>query len=449
MPSLRSVNDSEQIEGSPLLSKAQGVESNPSSTVHADRFDMSRFSERKDNEEESSLRIILYVVVVIVIGVGLALLVRSLISNESEPTDTENQVDNEQPEDLTPEPIESANLSISTTMKNDPLDTPSNEELIDSLSLSVGNTNASVDNISISKFTYNRYNTFARVEFEIDGVTLQEELPRIAINYNADRNSLDVVFPSEMQINENLMETIQINDLVTNSVYGANTNTFTLNVSTEFRYLVTPTTQGITIDIRSLDQVEGRLDEEEPEETPDTEEAPDDVTEDTVDEEPQEEPESDNRGGTSTPPSGVRLDNEFSRDKQFVSGGVTGNTITLNETFYEDQGDFFEIAWGEPRVVGEEFTPYASAELVTEEGLPYIKLTIENLERIEFNENGVSQADLSIDLIAANFVRADLESFENGRAEIMIQLKNEADFRLISTETVSGLTQVLALQIRD
>ncbi len=439
MPGLRNANESGSIEGSPLLARAEGnssTESNPQSTVHADRFDMARFTERKENKEESSLRIILYVIVVIIIGVGLALLVRTLISNQSQNEPNENNSENETPTDQNP--VESSNISISTAMKSDPSDAPTNEELVDALSLSVGNSNASVENVSVSRFSYSKFTTFARMNFMIDGVTNEAELPKIAINYDSTRNSLDIVLPSEMEINENLKETIQINDTVSNVTFNANTNTFTVNVASGFKYLVIPTTAGLTVDVKTLEQIEGPSTEEPETEEP-VEEEPETETPETPD--PEEEP--------STPPSGTRLDNEFSRQKQFVSGGVSGNSIVFNETYFSDLGDFFEIAWGRPEFVGTEYTPYATAESVTEDGIPFIRLTIENLESIEFEPSGVFQNNIPVNLVAANFVRADLESFSNGKAVIMIQLKNEADYRLISTTTISGLTQVLALQIRD
>ena len=435
MSNIRNVKKSSRIEDSPLLSKSNNRNEPVHSTVHADRFDMSRFSERKDNDDENSFKIIIYVVVVIIIGVGLALLVRALILNNSESTQKEDNTEQDIKEDQ-PEVIKSPAISINTTMRLDPSDAPANDDLIDALSLSIGNSNANVENASISNLDYSRYNSFVRINFGIEGISKQEELPKIAINYNSDESSLDIVFPSEININQELKEKIEIDDVVSDITYSSNTNTFTISVSSEFKYLVVPTTAGMLVDIKTIQQIERKEDAND-EETP--------LSETEEDLEKEQDP-------TTSSPSlrgNVNLDNEFSANRQSVSGGVTNNTIILSETYFEDQGEYFELAWGQPRVVGEEFTPTTSAELISGSNTPILKLTINNLERFEFESSGISQDNSPINLAGTNFVRADLISFENGTAVVEIQLKNEAEFKLISTTTVSGLTQVLAIQIKD
>ncbi|MCA9381440.1 hypothetical protein KC678_04200 [Candidatus Dojkabacteria bacterium] len=441
MPSLRKNNEPAQMGMSPLAGQTQ--EAQPSapvdnSTIHPDRFDMSRFSERQD-EEESSLRIIIYVVVVIVIGVGLALLVRNLISTESNADTPEPSTDNS-----TIQLGASAPVTIDTATSPDPSDAPANEDLVDSLTLSVGNSSASTDGVSVSSMKYKRYTTYARVDYSFEGVESQADLPKIAINYDNTRNSLEIIFPTSVEMVDELKETIPVNDIVSNIVYNADTNSFTINVSEEFKYLVVPTTGGLTIDIRTVAQIE-RSGEDT---TTDT------TQEDTTTGEPdamQEDTTTDTQTPTqtTTPPSGTKLINDFSQDKQYVSGGAAGNTINLKETFFEDTASYFEIAWGEPNVVGADKTPYTSAELVIEGNVPYIVLTIENLNNFPFNKDGITTNLIPFDMSAANFVRADLESFTNGKAVVKVQLKNKAEFRLVSAETVSGKTQVLSLQIKD
>ncbi|MCA9386576.1 hypothetical protein KC669_00935 [Candidatus Dojkabacteria bacterium] len=439
MPSLRKNNEPAQMGMSPLAGQTADSQEAPvdNSTIHPDRFDMSRFSERQE-EEESSLRIIIYVVVVIVIGVGLALLVRNLISTESnadtpESNDTNNTVELESKSPIT----------IDTVMSSDPSDAPENEELVDSLTLSVGNSNAQTDGVSVSALKYKRYTTYARIDYSLDGVNSQADMPKIAINYDNSRNSLDVVFPSSMEIVQELKETIQVNDIVSNIVYNVDANSFTINVSESFKYTVIPTTGGLTIDIRTMAQIERDVNDTTEEDT--TAEEPDETAQET----PSTETETENQPTTPANPSSVKLTNDFSQSKQYVSGGVTGNVINLKETYFEDTAGYFEIAWGEPNVVGSDKTPYSSAELQMEGNTPYIILTIENLSGFQFNKDGITTNLIPFDMSSANFVRADLESYANGKAIVKIQLKNKADFRLISTETVSGQTQVLALQIKD
>jgi hypothetical protein len=434
MPSLRKKQDPDQIEGSPLLSRVRPegsasdseVGSNPSSgsTVHADRFDMARFSDRKE-EEESSVRIILYVIVVVIIGVGLALLVRTLITQDSG-DDNDNDQETEEPGTT-----EESSISINTVTQPDPADAPSSEDFVNTESLSIGDASATASNAEITKFSYSKFTSFARMRFGLEGIESIEELPRIVFNYSADQNTLDVVLPLEMEINPRLIETpIGIADVVSRVSYSASRNTFTISADETFTYAVTTTASEIIIDVQTETLLNSQTQTEEPDTTGEDPAPPAPTT-------------------TQPPATAQNFDNEFSRETQYVNAGVTGNTITYSETFFEDQGSFFELAWGEPNTAGNEYTPYATAELVTEDGAPYIKLTIENLASMEFEESGLSQANSPIPLDGANFVRADRTSFENGIAVIMIQLKNEADFRLVSTTTVSGQTQVLALQIRD
>lgn len=455
MPNLRKNNEEEGIQGSPLLNRADASandEGTPRSTVHAEKFDMSRFSERKENEEESSLRIIIYVVVVIIIGVGLALLVRNLISQDAgtdDPTTTQ-----ETENDTNTEVQTDTNLSISTTTKADPDDAPLNEDLMDAPSLAVGNSTASVENVILSAFKYDRYTTFARINMAIDGVESQADLPRIAVNYDSTRNSLSVVFPTEMAVDENLTDTIQINDLVSNVTYNVSTNTFTINVASEFKYEILPTTDGLTIDIKTIAQIEGieeTTDETDTtDESTDNEQLPGETDTDTTDPEVTEpettEPE---KPVTTTPPSGQRLENDFSTSKQYVSGGTSAKNLEIREIYFEDAGSYYEVAFGNPRVAGAENTPYTSAELVKENGVNYVKVTIEGLDAFTIGKEIYNENNIPVTTIASNLAGITVESFENGRAILMFELKKEGEFRLVSIPTVSGLTQVVALQIKD
>jgi len=420
-----------KIEESPLLSgssDSRGEGGKMASTVHPERFDMTRFSERRD-EEESSFRIILYVIVVVAIGVGLALLVRYLISNNTESTE-------DTPEDTTEEVEESA-FDINTLTQADSLaeDAPTEADFTTAEETIIGSEEAVASGLNLSAIAFDRYTTFARLEFTLDGVTEATEVPITTINYDASAQEIEVILDADITVDTTLTTTETIAEVVETVSYDGITNTFSIFLSDETPYVATTTATGFRIDLQAEDE---SADEDTTEETPETSE---DETSETETEEPDP-----NR------PTGVSYDNDFGSDKQFITSEVTGNTIAQNTFFYEDAGEYFEFAWGSTNKVGDDYVPNATAEYVTEGGTSYIEVTLDNLSEEAFqnyNITGTNLDNTNLDLSATPFVRVDRVSFEGGTATYRIQVSRQTTFRLFSEPTVDGTTQVIGIQIRD
>lgn len=422
--------DGDTIEGSPLLSRDNGLASSRKSpfhsTINAEKFDMTRFSARQSEEKESSLRIILYLVAVIVVGVGLALFVKSFVLKGEKDEGTPTDQTQEQPEE---ESLKVVTLNIAP--KADDLAIKTTTAFAESESVSVGNATLASTGISLDTFVYNRYTTFAQSIFTFSGLAATKELPQIAVTFNKTSDTVSIKFPTELKLATDLQTENIINDIVTSLKYDITTNTLNIKLREDSAYRVFVDNGRLILDVKTLAQIAKESTASTPTPTPTT---------------PTPAP-------TPTPQAPTtNYDNDFSKEKQFIVSKLTTNSIGFDEIYFTDQYTNFQLAFGMKNNVGENFIPNAEASLVTENGVSYIDVTIKNLSSIVFtSDNIIDQSDSPVNLVAANFVRAELKSFDatSGIAKIRITLKNEATYRILTDTTVSGLTQVFGIEISD
>ncbi|GAB4284583.1 MAG: hypothetical protein Kow0081_1820 [Candidatus Dojkabacteria bacterium] len=432
--------DSKNLEGSPLIKK--GTQESPlHSTIHPERFDMSRFSERRD-EEESSFRIILYVIIVIIIGVGLALLVRFLISKQTEESNENNNTDTEQEAQT----VDSA-VEINSTAKPDPSNSPRDGEYSTQPLVVVGATSASTDGISVSKLTFDSFVTFSRIRLAIDGVSPSATLPQFEIAFSSENKQMKVSIPQGVRIADDIKSNILVNSTLINDIsFNAAENALVINLTRDARYLVDASPSTINLYFKSDALfVEGEnSSSDEPAES-----APDETDINGETNEPTGQNNTNNENNNQKQrPTGINYDNEFSRNKQFVTSNVTSNSIEFTETFFEDAGSFFEIGWGKVGNVGDNYVPNATAELVEEDGIYYIVVEIDNIAKANVSKT-IDQTDIPFSLAGANFVQSVMETNENGKVVFKIELKRAADFKIATVQTPNQDTQVLVVQIKD
>ena len=421
------------IADSPLLSNKQNA---MHSQINPDRFDMNRFSEMREEEyEENSMRIIIYVIVVIVIGVGLAFLARYYMTSTSDNNkqDTsQNTVDENKniPKDEKISEKDDA-ITINTSLLSDSSAinlAKDNKDYVTDLTKPIGiESYDTKTTTNLDKIAYQKYQTFTRLSLEFSGINEINQIP--LSNINLTDESLLIELNPSILINNNIPKENLINDLV--NKLDINTNIIKINLREKIAYRLHDEGNTLIIDIKTIKQIEANEEILE-NEIKDTEEKKE-VTNTTL-----------------------KTSNSFSKDKQYITSYVKNNSIQMNEVYYEDiygsDGNinlytYFELAFGSRGNVGNNFIPNAQAELVETDSKTIIKLVIKNLEEIQFKD--ITIDDLSFDTSGINFINAKLDSFKDGTAEILVEIKKPAEFRLVSEPTVSGKTQVLALQIKD
>jgi hypothetical protein len=465
MSNLKKKKNNDMFEESPLLAKDTSDFGNESdvglhSTIHPERFDMSRFSDRKE-DEESSFRIILYVLMVIVIGVGLALLVRYMISKNDD-TDGTNDDNTE-----VVETDDNDTINIQTAVRADSTasNRPANADFVDSSVVTLGDTSVAPANVSMASITYTPFTSFGRLEFATTGAT---SLPRVTGTFDNQLKRLNIQFPSNMQIGEEFKEDIQVSGIVDRITFNNNNNTYSVVFKQSSKYRLSANGSTLVVDVKTEEQIALDVDTE------------DDTTPTTTGTGTTSGSNTATTGstttgttgtstatgtattgsssstttttGTTTKPTTINYKNDFSKNQQFIVSNVNTASITHNTFFYEDTANYFEFAFGGRNQVGEKFIPNATATLVKENGKVYIDLTIENLAGEAFTAEGITSTELKnrpIDLSGANFVKITRTSFSDGVAKYRIELKKEADFRLVSEPTIDGSIQVLAIQIKD
>lgn len=437
-----------QLGDSPLLNRNDDQVSmgQLQSTIHPERFDMSRFSEMQERED-NPLKVIFYVVAVIIIGVVLALVVRQLISNNqnSESSETQNESTNNQPNQ---ENISLVEINVTKKPDSDATERPVASDFSDIAQVSAGNASAQTGNFAIGTVVYNRYESFGRVEMKIDGLASITEFPALKFEFGSDKKTLKINLPNgyvlnSAIVNELVAEASEIGDLLSSIKYLSASNSMELTFREEVLYRILPSVSRLIIDFRAVNQ------SEEAEETT-NEEATETPSQPTT-------PETPTQPTTPTnPTSEVNYKNDFSRNEQFIKSKVTGNTIAFNNFYYEDAGSYFEFSWGITNQANENVIPNVSAKLIEENGVNYIEVKISNLASEPFALAGLANlgTDLGytgINLSSANFVRVDRINFQNGVATYRVRLKYKSDFRIVADTTIGDPTpdQVINLQIKD
>lgn len=438
-----------QLGDSPLLSRNDDgmTIGQLQSTIHPERFDMSRFSEMQD-KEDNPIKVIFYVVAVIIIGVVLALVVRQLISNSQNIESNESQ--NESFNDKTTQnDVSLVEINVTEKLDAEATERPSNDEYRDTSQVSAGNASAQIGDFALGSVTYNKYESFGRVEMRIDGLASISEFPALKFEFASDKKSLRINLPNgyvlnNAMVNELVSEASEIGDLLSNIKYLSANNSIELTFREEVLYRILPSVSRLIIDFKAVNQ------SKELENSANK----DDDTKSTVQ---PSNPQTPTQPTTQTnPTSEVNYTNAFSKNDQYIKSKVTGNTIPFNNFYYEDTGSYFEFSWGVTNQANEDLIPNVSAKLIEESGVNYIEVKISNLASEPFALSGLANlgTDLGytgINLSAANFVRVDRINFQNGVATYRVRLKYKSDFRIVADTTIGDPTpdQVINLQIRD
>lgn len=427
-------NFDSSMEESPLLSGRKS--STLHSTIHPDKLDHARFSERLELENEggSSLRIIIYVVIVIAIGVGSALLIRTLITKNEKTDDNDTQT--QDTEEETPDTVEATNINTKAEPDSSASLLAEDSEYVESALLSLGTTSVDGASLSVDDVTYQKYESFGRVVFDISGT----KLASTGIQFDSVSDRLTVDLSSYGSIDTKIAKDFNIGDIVDEIRYNPNNKTYIIFFAEDSRYRVTEDAGDLIIDVKTVKELEG-LDDAVAE-TPDNTD-----TTDTVDQDETVTP-------TPTPttkPAAPHISNTFSQDQQYIVTSMTGNKVGLNNYYFWDEGTFFEFSWGEKNKVGDSVIPNSTAYYKTENGKNYIYVEIENLSQEVFLSNNKTGTDLTdkTDTRGSNFVRIDVVSFQGGKATYKIEVKKKTDFKLVSQKTYDGTTQITSLQIKD
>lgn len=428
----KDTND-DQLGQSPLISKPASQ-----STINPDKMEKSRFTEIKAPVEEKSnpMRIVIYAVIVIIVGVGLAFLVRTLINNNNDGGSDNNTT---QPPVSSPVEENDENAyEISLVAKSDSTATnlTSNDQYSNSEVTTLGNSTLNMTSVELNTISYDKYQSFARTTFEFTGNN--GTLPKSIVAYSSTDNEIRVEFPGLTEINQALLTTEDINDLVTSISYDTSTSEFVLELKEASKYRAFNLGGNLAIDIKTVKALNSSTDEST---TP---------------------PSNGGNTGTTTPPSSgtkpaaPHYTNEFSENQQYISSAVTTNTIGFNNFWIWDQGSFFEFSLGEINAVGDQYIPNATAYYDEENGQEYLMLEISNLSNAPFSqtksrtlENLIETSGASINPANVNFVKVDLVSFTNGTATYKIEVKQKADFKLVSQANYDGTSQLLSVQIED
>lgn len=406
------------------------------STINLDKLDKARFTNIKATEKDgNSLRIILFVVVIIIVGVAAALLVRQLVMNNESAQDvvleTEDEVDTV------------SNFVVSTNVVADSLASkvPVNEDFDDAALTTIGSSSVDVSTVTLNRIEYSRFTTFARMIFVLENVN--DTLPVVNLSYDSLKDMLTLEVPELSNISEELKVDREINDIVSEYRFDSVNSKMILVFSQTTLYQVEMDNDSLIIYLRTQDEVEEIAnnpveEEEETEEevVPDTSE---DTTEDT----------------SSDRPAAPFYENEFSQNTQYVSSAVTTNDISLSTYAAGDVGTFFELSWSPVTgLLGDDYVPNAKAYMMEEDGTSYIYVEIENLSRAILSSGLTAsriETDLGFTMSGANFVEMTQESFdlETGKAVYKIELKQKADFKLLTQPSFAEDTQILSIQIKD
>ncbi len=415
-----------EMEKSPLLRQESP------STIHPDKLDHSRFSDRiADEEGSSSLRILIYVIIVIVVGVGAALLIRNLIiNNDGNKTEEDNTTQDQESEMLSAFVIDKVVTADAQAIL------PTNvDSYVNSAQVTLGEELASEAVVSLDKITYKKYTTFVRMEFDFSGA----KLPKLNTTFDSVKNIFTIKLPNSVTVNNDLTSAQQISDLVSTVSFNSTTKEYTINLSEDSFYAVKQNTGDLIVDFKTASQLDEDKNVSDKPLTP-----PAAIVEDT---------DTTTEDDSNDKPTATNYKNDFSQKQQYVVSEVKTTSLNYNKFFYGDAGTFFELSWGEQGKLGEKNSANSTAYLKTENSKEYLYVELENLTQEPFSFLGFTNngTDLStyINTSGANFVRIDRIKFEGGKATYRIELKRKADFSLLSQPSFDGTTQVISIQIKD
>ncbi|BCX14253.1 MAG: hypothetical protein KatS3mg085_785 [Candidatus Dojkabacteria bacterium] len=424
-----------EIGASPLLQNGSNSVDGIKSTVHPEKLDQVRFSERKQNENDgNSVRILVYFLVVVVLGAGAAFGIQRLISeNET------NNIDNETSD--TKQEVSAYDINTAELLNSTAVDVPSKEDLTDASLTTVGIQSNSG---AVNEVEYRNYETFNRVILRIDAT----QTPKTEVTLDTTKRLLTIKLPQGVTVAEGLKQGASVGTTLSNIFFDDVENSFQLQMIDEIFYRVKVSGVDLIIDFATESELNIESPQNSMDEPVDSNVEEDEDSDSFDDESNMLDPNEDDLSFDEN-----NFTNEFSQKKQYiVNTELQENKIYLNTYYFYDEGSFFEFSIGQYGLTGEENTPNSYAELVTENGQNYILWTVENLQASpDAKLTRVTAEDIAqtINMAGANFQYFELESYENGKATFKVMLKNKADFKLLAQESYEGKTQLISLQIRD
>lgn len=431
----------ETIERSPLIGDMP-------STINPDKLEFSRFTDIQNEESGSNpIRILIYIVVVVGVGVATALIVRNLIVSNNTQLDTNSQDTLAQTEAPQTETAAKQTFVLSTIARpdNTVINIAANEDYRDSSSLTAGESELALPEVSLDKIDYTRLTTFSRLVFNFSGN--DQRLPQTNISFSQTERKLTLNFGQIGNIDSGLKKNTPIDNFVRSASFIPASNSFEISVSEAFRYRVTNIEGNLILDIKSVREIE------KPETTTATNNQTDSATTTPTNNQT-------NTGQTTAQPQAGApaapfYENEFGRGTQFVSSNVNTSTLIHNNYWAWDEGSFFEFSLGKQGMLGDDYVPNSKAyfdESVTDKVI--LVWEISNLSQAALSTKGTLTAEeiqstIGISLAGANFIKVDFVELKDGKATYKIQLKNKADFKLLTQTTYDKTTQIISLRIKD
>lgn len=399
-----------------------------------------RFTVKREMETGSDggsiKRIMLFIGVVVFAGIGLILLVENFISNNNSPaTDntaqTDTQVDNTTPEIV----VAAAEFSGVVRADSQATNVISNDQFTTDRS-ALGSLANNVEGVQISKVKYDSFQSFSRVAFEMTG--LQQGLPSTEVTYSAAQKQITVTFSGITVADKDLLQSLPVKVGNVQSITGSEAEgklSFVLQLSAAGKYAVAVRGgNSVVIDIKTEAQLA----------IPTPETNPTEVAQQPTQPTPtQPEPSV----PTSGAPAAPFFENVASKNKQYIVNNITGSNLISETYYYRDDPTSFLFSWA-IRGVGEGFIPNATAEYITDAGVNYIEVKINNLSYDLLHSLGRDKAKIDISTLGSNLVDVFTKGFASGTATYWVEVRQQKDFKLYSTIDFNGY-QLLTLELYD
>lgn len=418
-----------RLEESPLMNKPI-----IQSTINPDKMEQSRFTDMVERESDgtSPLRIVLYAVIIIAVGVIAALVVRTLISNQqpavSEQTN-QAQTNDQQQVKVTPFRVTTAKKADSSASL-----LAANSDYIQSELVTLGDSKIDKTNVKLTSISFDRFTTFGRLTFSFSGNNSKLIESKITFD-SVNKTSLSVDFKGLTQIETDLKKLNMISDLVESVDYDNDNMKFVIILADSSKFRAVELNGNLLIDFKTEDDLKN------PSTTTSTTPTNTTTPSTTI---------------STTKPAAPFYDNEFSRNQQYISSAVKDNSIAFNNYWIWDEGSFFEFGIGISGKVGNTFIPNVTSYLKEESGKNYLYLEVENLTSTPLSQSKkktaqqlVSETSSTIDTSKINFIQVDLVSFTNGKATYKIEMKNKADYKLLSQLSFDKNSQIISIRIKD
>jgi hypothetical protein len=414
------------------------------STIHPEKLEFSRFSELQKSESSAKTgKILVYIFIVIALGVGAALIVRGTIINNNNPATTNtSSTTADTAATKTTEVANSNGIKLDIVAKSDSTvsNLPKKEDFRDNANLALGDSSVESSALNINSIHYQKLTSFSRITFNISGN--EGKLPLVNLAYSPVEKSLKVFFGSMAKFTDEVKKSVSVDGFVNNMTFNEATNSMEIYLKEAFKYRIASLSGNLVIDLisqKELDKLNTITN----------------TTDNTQNNTVISNSSNTNSSTDTNKPAAPFYENSFSQNKQYISSAVKDNSISQDNYWVWDQGSFFEISFGQSNKLGDEFVPNAVAYFdKSNTQKTILVLEVSNLEQpVLITKKTLTAADITnktgLSLAGANFISVELISFEKGVAKYHFELKNKADYKLLTQDTYDGTTQILSLQLKD